>query len=195
VSARGVRGAAVIAASLCVLSTIAFGLWLPGYSQLAHPVALLGARGIAHATAFNVCAFMLPGLAAAWVCWRLRSGMPAQAGFAARIGAGLTVLAALAFALQGVLPLDPEDLEATFSRAHAAAWTAWWIAFAAGACALAFGRDGRPRSRAWAAGCVLAAVVVASSATVAWPWTSSAVTQRVAFAAWFAWLCCAARRA
>src|SRR3546814_9922281 len=65
-----------------------------------------------HALAFNALGFVLPGVLAALVAWRLRASLDAGAPWAARIGAWLALLSALAFAAQGLLPLDPRDLEA-----------------------------------------------------------------------------------
>ena len=39
----------------------------------------------------------------------------------------LVQLSALAFAAQGVVPLDPEDTDATASRLHVLAWMLWQL--------------------------------------------------------------------
>src|SRR3546814_10898701 len=78
-----------------------------------------------HALAFNVLGFVLPGVLAALVAWRLRASLDDGAPWAARIGAWLALLSALAFAAQGLLPLDPRGLEADASRMHATMWTLW----------------------------------------------------------------------
>src|SRR3546814_2634837 len=113
--------AAIVAVVLFAAAVAGFGAALDGYSQAIHPVGLLGARGMPHALAFNVLGFVLPGVLAALVAWRLRASLDDGAPWAARIGAWLALLSALAFAAQGLLPLDPRDLEADASqigRAH-----------------------------------------------------------------------------
>jgi hypothetical protein len=157
---------------LCAL--LGFGAILDGYSQIQHPVALLGARGMERALAFNALGFVLPGLLAAWAAVQLRGALDG-AGWMARIGANLWLLSALAFTAQGVLPLDSEDLDAASSRLHATAWSLWWIAFLPGALMLAW------RSRGFAITLVIAAVVVVAAALL----TPAGVSQRIAIVAWF----------
>ena len=127
------RVAAIVAPLMSVAAVAGFGARFPAFSNIHHPVALLGASGVPHAVAFDVLAFVLPGLLAAFVMQSLRARM-AQAPLVARIGVQALMLAALAFAAMGLLPLDSHDLLSTATRLHAVAWTAWWIAFAAGAC-------------------------------------------------------------
>ena len=137
---RHPRVVACIAAVLFAGAVLAFGAALPGYSQHVHPVALLGARGVPHALAFDVLGFVLPGLLCAWTAACLRASLPDATGWPGRIGAQVLLLSALAFALQGVFALNPDDLEAAASRMHAGIWMAWWIAFCAGAALLAMSR-------------------------------------------------------
>ncbi len=176
-----------------VVAVLLFGAWLDGYAQSSYPVALLGARGVARAPWFNVFGFVLPGLLAAWESWTLRERLPDDAHWAARIGAWLTLIAALAFAMQGVLPLDPDDLDAPGSRMHALAWTLWWVAFGAGAGLLAIGLCGDQGRRRLAAASVLAAIAVVGFGVVPWSSLTPAIGQRLAFVAWCAWLLGAAR--
>ena len=179
--------AAVAAAIVFAATVVGFGAALDGYSQAVHPVGLLGARGLPHALAFNVLGFVLPGVLAAFVAWRLRMAVGDGAPWASRIGARLALLAALAFAAQGLLPLDPRDLESDASRLHATMWTLWWVSLLAGAVLLAFGsRAGGPRRVLAAASAVLAAVVVLL-AVLPLDLLAPAVAQRVVFAAWLAW--------
>lgn len=183
------RYAGLAAALAFALAVLGFGAALDGYAQQVHPVALLGASGIAHAAAFNVLAFILPGAIAAWLAWRLRDALPVQVGLPARLGWRLVFLSALAFAAQGLLPLDPIDLDARPSRLHAVAWMLWWIAFVPGAGLLAWSAlVARPRRLAAfathvvAAGCVLGFVWLPGEGIAA------GIAQRIAFAAWFGWL-------
>ena len=83
---------------------------------------------IPHALAFNAFGFVLPGLLMAVVAWQWRKRLSGGAPWAARIAARLALLSALAFAAQGLLPLDPADLDAPASHAHATAWMLWWVA-------------------------------------------------------------------
>lgn len=192
--------AAIVAAALFAGAVAGFGAVLAGYSQPLHPVGLLGARGLPHALAFNLCGFVAPGLLAALVAWRLRAAIGDEGAWAARIGAWLALLSALAFAAQGLLPLDLRDLESSTSRAHATAWTLWWVAFLPAALLLAAGLR-QVRGATWlVVACVVAATVVAVLAMLPLDLLPPALSQRVAFGAWLLWLpvaagwCCGGRR-
>ncbi|MDN5780630.1 MAG: DUF998 domain-containing protein [Luteimonas sp.] len=180
--------AAIVAAALFVASVAGFGAALDGYSQALHPVGLLGARGVPHALAFNAFGFMLPGLLAAFVAWRLRIVMGDGAPWVARIGAWLALLSALAFAAQGLLPLDPRDLESDASRLHATMWTLWWVALLPATVLLAFGLRARGAGRVLGAASVALAVVIVLLATLPLDLLAPAVAQRVVFAAWLGWM-------
>lgn len=166
------------------------GWLMPGYSQLRHPLAVLGANGAQHAAAFNLAGFVLPGGLLAWQAWHWRSRMVA-AGWRARIGLQLLLLSALAFALQGLLPLDPRDLAAPASRLHALAWTAWWTAFVPGALLAAGGMRAGVSSAAALALAVLAPVLVLSGGIL----LPAALAQRAAVVLWLLWWPVAARAA
>lgn len=185
--------AGLLALSLCALSVMGFAAAFDGYSQLQHPVALLGARGMPHAAAFNLLGFVLPGVLAAWAAVALRGQLPGDANWAARIGARLLLLSALAFAAQGWLPLDPDDLDGPISQWHATAWTLWWIAAGAGALSIAAGLLRRPGWRTFAGAALVASlliVVLALSPPESW---AVGVAQRIAFAAWLGLLVFAGR--
>src|SRR3546814_17169100 len=117
--------ASSVAVVLFAAAVAGFGAALEGYSQAIHPVGLLGARGMPHALAFNVLGFVLPGVLAALVAWRLRASLDDGAPCAARIGAWLALLSALAFAAQGLLPLDTRDLASAASLLHAPLRPLW----------------------------------------------------------------------
>lgn len=158
---RAPRWIALAAALCCLAALFGFGAALEGYSQRLHPPGLLGARGIARAGAFNLFGFVLPGLALAWVGWRLREALDAR-GRLARIGAWMWCLSALAWAAQGGFALDPQNLDAQASRLHAAMWLLWALAFAAGSLPVgldALRRPGR-RALAWPIGFAAAAMLV-----------------------------------
>lgn len=181
---RRIQALASVAALCCLGALLGFGAALEGYSHRLHPPGLLGADGIAHAGAFNLLGFVVPGLLLAAVAWRLRERLR-SGGATARIGAWLWCLSALAWAAQGAMALDPADLDAQASRLHATAWMLWWLAFVAGAGLLAIGARGRPESRgltpvaALAGALVLAAVFGADLGV--WP---APVAQRLALLTW-----------
>lgn len=179
--------AAIAAMVLFVAAVAGFGAALEGYSQARHPVGLLGASGVPHALAFNTLGFVLPGLLAAFVAWRLRVAMGDNAPWVARIGAWLALLSAIAFVAQGLLPLDPGDLESDASRAHATAWTLWWVALLPATLLLALGLRGESESRARVLASVVAAVVVVALAMLPLDLLAPAFAQRVVFATWLAW--------
>lgn len=187
------RHAAWCAGAVWLAALLAFGAMLDGYSHARHPVALLGARGIAHALEFNVVGLLLPGLLAAWSAHALRRRLPVEAGWSARIGAWLLLLSALGFAAQGLVPLDPADLDSPGSRLHAAAWMLWWLAFVPAALLLAVAALGKHGGSQFVLGSVVAAVLVLLFAVLAPIAAWAGVAQRIAFCTWFAWLGLAGR--
>ncbi|QIL20237.1 DUF998 domain-containing protein [Thermomonas sp. HDW16] len=172
-----------IAAALLALALVTANLGVPEYSHLIHPLALRGSAGLPWALAFNVLAFVLPGALLVCAGFRLRSGL-GDAGWLARIGIVLVQLSALAFAAQGLLPLDPMDTDSSASRLHALAWMLWWIAFVPGALLLAIGARG---GIAFALACVAAAALVPLLAVLAPIGLWVGIAQRLAFALWFGW--------
>ena len=178
-----------VALALFAGAVLAARIGLPEYAHRLHPVGLRGAIGMPWATAFNLAAFVLPGVLLAWVGLRLRAAL-AMRGWLARIGVVLVQLSALAFAAQGLLPLDPRDVDAAASRWHVLAWMLWWIAFVPGALLLALGA-GRGRGFAWACGgaAVLVPVLAVLAPIGAWV----GVAQRLAFLLWFGWWLVASR--
>lgn len=167
-----------IAALLFIGALALFGMVSPDFSHLRHPVALPGARGEPHALAFNVVAFVVPGALLAWraIAWRSRQ---AGARWPVRIGLQLVLLSALAFAAQGLVPLDPANLLAPASRLHATAWMAWWVAFAPGAVLIAL------PARRW--GSTSLALLVPGLVLFGALVMPAPVAQRLALLAWFAW--------
>ena len=181
---------------LAVLAACAFACALalanagvPEYSHRLHPVALRGAAGLPWAMAYNTLAFVLPGLLLVAAGHLLR-GVSGDAGWAARIGIVLAQGSALAFAAQGLLPLDASDSDAAASRLHALAWMLWWIAFVPAALLLAAGAR---RGAGFAIACVLAALLVPLLAALAPIGAWVGVAQRLAFALWLGWWLIVAR--
>ncbi|PSD25544.1 DUF998 domain-containing protein, partial [Stenotrophomonas maltophilia] len=81
------RWLGLLAAVVFVLAVSGFGAGLEGYAQARHPVALLGARGVPHALAFNLLGFVLPGVLAAVVAERLRRSLSRHCRLASRVAA------------------------------------------------------------------------------------------------------------
>ncbi len=186
--------AAFAGAVLFFGSIFGFGALLDGYSQANHPVSLLGATGVPRALAFNLLAFVLPGLVAALLAVELRARLPAGAGWWTRLGTQMLLLSALGLTAMGLLPLDPQDLESEPSRLHGTAWMGWVIAFVLGSAALAIGL-GRKRLAgrlAWISGA--AALALPLAAFLLPELLGAGVAQRLAFAVWFGWFAYAARR-
>ncbi len=179
-----VRIAGLATLAMFVATATICGAMLDGYSHREHPLALLGATGVPGAMAFNVFAYALPGLFAAVVFWTLRSALPATAGWRARIGTQLAVLSALAFAAQGLFPLDPDNLGGQANALHALAWTVWWIAFAAAGVLLTLG--GPSRGFRWVTAVSLVAAL--ALALPPWPGAMAAFAPRLAFVVWFVWV-------
>ena len=184
---------ALLAAGLFVVALLLANAGVPEYSHRVHPVALRGTAGLPWAFAFNLLAFVLPGALLLWAGLRLRSGL-GDAGWLARIGIVLVQLSALAFAAQGLLPLDPNDADSTASRLHALAWMLWWIAFVPGVLLLAIGAR---RGIAFTLTCLTAALLVPLVAVFAPIGLWVGFAQRLAFALWFGWwlaICASASR-
>ncbi len=183
----------IAAAIVFTLALAGFGLALPGYSHVWHPVAVLGAKGVPHALGFNLLGFMLTGVLAAAVALDLRRRLPADAGWPARVGAQFLLLSALGFIGLGVLPLDPDDLHNDASSLHATAWLLWWVAFVPGAALFALGMRGRSGWRPAVIASGVAAALVLFGALLAVALMPAGIAQRLGYAVWLVWLCMAAR--
>lgn len=182
------RWLGLLAAVLFVLAVLGFGAGLAGYAQAVHPVALLGAQGVPHALAFNLLGLVLPGALAVVVAERLRRQLPVGAGWAPRVGSQMLLLAGLAFAAMGLLPLDPEDLHGGASQLHASAWMVWVLGFVVGTLMLGIPRlrGGHGRAMALlAVGCGVLAGVAAFALQGVLP---APLAQRLAFTCWAVWL-------
>lgn len=177
------RYATWLAAACCVLAIAAFAAALDGYSHAQHPLGLLGASGMPRAMAFNLLGFVLPGTLLAIGAVSLRGALPVGAGRTAGVGTWLLALSALAFAAQGLMPLDSGELDGPASRLHATAWTIWWIAFVPAALLLAMGLAAAPQWRLAALLLLVCAIAVLLAALppVLLP---GPVAQRAGLAAW-----------
>lgn len=174
---------ACLAAALFMASLLLAGTDLPAYSHWLHPVALRGASGLPGAMLFNAGAFLLPGIALVLAAQALRPALVGR-GWAARIGLTLAQLSALAFALQGALPLDASGQDERAMRLHALAWMLWWIAFVPGSLLLAVRAR---RGAGFAVACLSAAVLVPLLAVLAPVDAWVGLAQRLAFALWLGW--------
>ena len=179
------RGAvlAALAALSFTLALLLAAVGLPEYSHRIHPVALRGATGLPGAMLFNAGVFLLPGMALVLAAQALRPAV-AGCGWAARIGLTLAQLSALAFALQGALPLDASGQDERAMRLHALVWMLWWIAFVPAMLLLAL--DAR-RGAGFAFACLAAAVLVPLLAVLAPVDAWVGLAQRLAFALWLGW--------
>ena len=184
-SGRGRQVAAVVALACMVIAAGVAGMALEGYSQQVHPLAWLGAAQLGRSgLAFGMFAFVVPGLVAAWIALALRAALPRYVGWMAPIATQLLLLAALAFAAQGLLRLDLDDMDGKAGRLHATAWLLWALAFPLGACALAAALRA-PRGLVIAS--LAAAALVVAGGFLASGWIGAALAQRLAFAAWLGW--------
>ncbi|MBH1833943.1 DUF998 domain-containing protein [Stenotrophomonas maltophilia] len=185
------RWLGLLAAVVFVLAVAGFGAGLDGYAQARHPVALLGARGVPHALAFNLLGFVLPGVLAVAVAERLRRSLPATAGWAPRVGSQMLLLAGLAFAAMGLLPLDVDDLHGPASQLHASAWMIWVLGFVAGTVLLGVSHLRQAHGRALGAVALGCGVLAALAAFAPQGTLPAPMAQRLAFACWLVWLAAA----
>ncbi|WP_295565199.1 DUF998 domain-containing protein [uncultured Stenotrophomonas sp.] len=182
------RLSGLVAALLFVLAVLGFGAGLDGYAQVRHPVALLGAQGVPHALAFNLLGFVLPGLLAVVVAECLRRGLPATAGWAPRVGSQMLLLAGLAFAAMGLLPLDVDDLHGPASQLHASAWMIWVLGFVAGTLLLGMSRLRQAQGRGLGGMAVACGALAGLAAFALQGLLPAPLAQRIAFACWAGWL-------
>lgn len=188
------RHAGWIAAACCVLAALGFSAALPGFSHTQHPLALLGAHGIERAAAYNLVGFVVPGLLAAWTFARLRDRLPASAGRVGAIGVWVLVIGALAFAAQGIWPLDPNDLDGAVSQRHATAWMLWWLSFAVGGVLSGIGMRANGAWRGTGFALAAAGVLAIVLNLVASRWMPGPWAQRIVLLLWLACVVLASRR-
>jgi hypothetical protein len=182
-----------IAGVVFLAALAGFGAALAGYAQALHPVDLLGARGVQHAPAWNALGYAVPGLLVAVFAIALQRPLAvAGVGAAGRIGGWLLMLSGLAFAAQGLLPLDPRLLDGADSKAHVAAGMLSLLAWLPSALLLPLALRGRATWRAArVAGPLLAAAAIACLALPSPAWDAigagPGIAQRLGLCAQFAW--------
>lgn len=173
-----------LALAFFLVALLLANLGVPEYSHLLHPLALRGATGVPGALWFNLGAFVLPGGLLLLQAHLLRKAVQ-EASWRVRLGLTLMQLSALAFAMQGLLPLDQRGVDAAASRLHVLMWMLWWIAFVPGALLLALGllRQRRGLAVVSAAVGVLVPLLAVWAPIGAWV----GLAQRLAFVLWFGW--------
>lgn len=183
------------------LAGVVFGLalaWagaqLEGYDHGRHSVGVLGSTRSPVAGAFNAVGYELPGVLLAVFAASLRARLrDAGAGFGARLGADLMLVSGLAFAAQGLLPIDLSDGDGPASQRHVMALMLALIAMLASMAVLGAGLR---HVAAWRplpqAGMALAALLLLSLAWPAHAWLPgwegrSGFSLRLSLLAYFAW--------
>ena len=190
---RIVLHAGWLAAVLFLAALAGLGATLPGYSQSMLAVDVLGARGVPHAAAWNALGYALPGLLVAVFAVALQRPLAmAGVGATGRIGGWLLMFSGLAFAAQGLLPLDLRLLDGADSKAHVAAAMLSLVAWLPSALLLPLALRGRPAWRvAVVAGPLLAAAAIACIALPPQAWEAIGAgpgfAQRLGLCAQFAW--------
>jgi hypothetical protein len=182
-----------LAGAVFLAALAGFGAALPGFVQAVHPVDLLGARGVPRVAAWNALGYAVPGaLVAAFAIALQRPLAATGVGAAGRIGGWLLMLSGVAFAAQGLLPLDPRLLDGADSKLHVAAGMLSLVAWLPSALLLPLALRGRAAWRPAAiGGPLLAALAIACLALPPDAWSGIAggpgTVQRLGVCAQFAW--------
>ncbi|HBS61514.1 MULTISPECIES: DUF998 domain-containing protein [Stenotrophomonas] len=188
---RWEQGLGAAAAAVFVLAATGFALALPAFDPMRHPLALLGALGVPHGRAFSLVTLLLPGLLAAGVAFCLLLRVPRTAPWPLRVGVQMLMLAALAFAAMGLLPLDADDIDSMASRYHASAWMVWVLAFVPGALMTAGGAWSLSGWRRAAQLHLAGGTTVLLAAFVLPALLPGPLAQLLAFGGWLVWLAAA----
>lgn len=178
-----------VAIACWLAAVLAAPLGHPGYGHATHALAMRGAPGMPWAGFFNAFAFVLPGLLLAVAAVSMRPHLEG-ARWPARIGIWMLLLSGLAFAAQGVFPLDLTRPDEGDSKLHAMAWMLWWMGFVPGAALVG---TGARRGAAFAAGSIVAAALVLGIGVLAPMGAWVGLVQKLVLAAALAWWWWAAR--
>jgi hypothetical membrane protein len=191
-----------LAGGVFVLALLIAASAAPGYLHARHAVAMLGAQGVTYALAFNACGYALPGVLLALFAIALdRPLANLGAGFGGRIGWNLLLISGLAFAAQGLLPFDPQDVDGAASKRHVLALTiallSWLPATALLAASLRRDRRGRALTQI---GLACGAAMLAMLAMPIGEWMPAlrdapGHAQRLVLLVYFAWPAAVALRA
>lgn len=146
------------------------------------PVHLLGPGMAGLAPWFGAVGFVLPGALLLVFALGVRGALPAER--AAGVFVSLSMIAAIAFALIGLLPFEPQDAEGARSRLHFAAVVVALLAMLASLPLAAFAVRRNPGGRA--IGLFLAAIAVALVSLLVWPLQPPTLAQRVLLGLFFA---------
>ena len=170
---------------------------LPGAA--AAPIGSLGAVGAPGAAWFNALGLVLPGLMLLAFSIALESILAGSgAGRTLRLGTGMLMISALAFAAQGAFPFDPSEPDGAASQRYAAALALSQLALVAASAFAAAGLRRAPRWRALAWGGLLLgatlALFLACPPQQLFPPLEGrpAAAQRLVLAAYFGWFALAA---
>ncbi len=171
-----------LAALFIVAAALGFSAASPEYRFWNQSLSVLGAQGMPGWRIANALLFVLPGALMAWAAWRARAGLPADSGIAQRIALQMALLAAVAYALQGVFNLDPEQLpDAGGNRLHALAWLLWSMCLLLAAAFTVLAGQARPGVRLVAVALLLAVPIALWFAPVL---GLAAIAQRLLIALW-----------
>lgn len=174
---------ACVGIASCVAAALVAHAVMPVFDARSMPLAMAGTPGVPGASAFNVFAFLVPGACALACGWRWREAVQ-HAPFAARVGAWMAMLAALAYIAEGLWPLAGDPLQGE-APVHAAAWMAWWIAASCAALATAAGMARRAPGLALASGAAAGAIIALALNLPALP---PGFAQRGSLLVWGAWV-------
>lgn len=117
-----------------VLVALAAGAWREAYVPAQQSLSILGAVGAPGAVWFNLLGYVVVGLVLLLFVIALERAMQHDgAARGGRLGTGLLMVSALAFAAQGVFAFDPADVDAATSQRHSSALAFALLGLMAGA--------------------------------------------------------------
>jgi hypothetical membrane protein len=103
-------------------ASIVFGALRPSYSHVTNTISELGAIGTPHATVWNVCGFIVPGILLAVVGAAIARSANSTPSLSRAFATSLLVLSGLAVAGQGLLPAvmanGVADITSPWTRGH-----------------------------------------------------------------------------
>lgn len=131
-----------------VLVALLAGAWREAYVPATQSLSMLGAVGAPGAGWFNLLGYIVTGVVLLLFVIALERGMQRDgAARGGRLGTGLLMVSALAFAAQGVFAFDPAELDAATSQRHASALAFALLGLMAGAMFVAASLRRAPRWR------------------------------------------------